>query len=126
MSDTPGPNSDRSAEQAAPDGASSPDASLAARIDRTTAADRFDPLSPGDAADPVTTPVPDRQETGPEQALVEGPEASPRTGRVDAAGGTFGPDADRNRIGAAASGEAPAGSVDGALEPPPEEPQPPE
>jgi hypothetical protein len=104
-------------------GAAAPDASLAARIDRSTAADRIDPLASGTPVDPTTTPVPDRQETGPESPLVEGRESAPRSGRVDAAGATFGPDADRVRIGQAAAGGPPS-SVGGALEPPPGEGEP--
>jgi hypothetical protein len=100
-------------------GASSPEPSLEARIDRSTAADRHDALAGGAAADPLTTPVPDRQETGVEAPLVEGSEAAPRSGRVDAAGADYGPDPHRDRIGAAASGGAPTESVGGALEPPP-------
>jgi hypothetical protein len=95
-------------------GAASPDASLAARIDRSSAADTVDPLAGGSAADPLTTPVPAREETGSPD-LHEGPEAAPRTGRVDAAGATFGPDADRTRIGGAASGQTPTESVGGAM-----------
>ncbi|HET7026635.1 MAG TPA: hypothetical protein VFI28_02975 [Candidatus Limnocylindrales bacterium] len=102
-------------------GASSPEPSLVARIDRGTVADRHDTLAGGTAADPLTTPVPDRQETGVEAPLVEGSESAPRSGRADAAGADYGSDPHRDRIGAAASGGAPAGSVDGALEPPPGE-----
>ena len=102
-------------------GASSPEPSLVARIDRATAADRHNALAGGTAADPLTTPVPDRQETAVEAPLVEGPESAPRSGRVDAAGADYGSDPHRDRIGAAASGSAPAGSVGGALEPPPGE-----
>lgn len=98
-------------------GAASPEPSLVARIDRSAAAGAADPEAGGAPADPVTTPVPDRQETGREAPLVEGPETAPRTGRVDAAGADYGPDADRDRVGRAASG-GPAGSVGGALEPP--------
>jgi hypothetical protein len=101
-------------------GAASPEPSLAARIDRSTAGDEVDPLDGGSASDPVTTPVPDRQETGREQPLVEGPETAPRTGRVDAAGADYGPDPNRTRIGEAAEGGVPT-SVGGALEPPPGE-----
>jgi hypothetical protein len=101
-------------------GAASPDASLAARIDRSSAADAIDPLSAGTVADPATTPVPDRQETGPESPLVEGSESSARTGRVDAAGADYGSDPNRDRIGRAASGGVPT-SVGGSLEPPPGE-----
>jgi hypothetical protein len=102
-------------------GASSPEPSLETRMHRSTAADRRDALAGGAAADPLTTPVPDRQETGIEAPLVEGSEAAPRSGRVDAAGAGYGSDPHRDRIGAAASGEAPTGSVGGALEPPPGE-----
>ncbi|HEU4671699.1 MAG TPA: hypothetical protein VFS32_02255 [Candidatus Limnocylindrales bacterium] len=101
-------------------GAASPEPSLAARMDRSTAADAVDAAAGGSAADPVTTPVPDRQETGREAPLVEGPETAPRTGRVDAAGADYGPDADRDRVGRAASG-GPTGSIGGALERPPGE-----
>jgi hypothetical protein len=102
-------------------GAASPEASLAARIDRSTAAGEVDREAGGSAADPITTPVPDRQETGVEAPLVEGHETAPRSGRVDAAGADYGSDPYRDRIGAAASGRAPAGSIGGALEPPPGE-----
>jgi len=102
-------------------GASGPEPSLAARIDRSTAADAVDREAGGSAADPVTTPVPDRQETGAEAPLAEGPEAAPRSGRVDAAGADYGSDPNRERIGAAAADAAPAGSVGGALEAPPDE-----
>ncbi len=101
-------------------GAASPDASLVARIDRSTVADQVDPLVSNAASGTRTTPVPDREETSVTAPLVEGSEAAPRSGRVDAAAATFGPDADRRRIGAAAAG-APPTSVGGALEPPPGE-----
>jgi hypothetical protein len=112
--DRPEHETDPIADQDDFGGAASPDASLAARIDRSSAADSIDPLAGGSPADPLTTPVPAREETG-SPALHEGPAAAPRTGRVDAAGATFGPDADRNRIGGAASGETPTESVGGAM-----------
>lgn len=101
-------------------GAASPEPSLTARIDRSTAADEADAEAGGAAADPTTTPVPDRQETGREAPLVEGSESAARSGRVDAAGADYGPDPRRDRIGRAAAG-GPVGSVGGALGPPPDE-----
>jgi hypothetical protein len=98
-------------------GAASPGPSLVARIDRSVAADTVDVEAGGSPSDPLTTPIPDRQETGRGFPLVEGSESAPRTGRVDAAGADYGSDPNRDRIGQAAAGGPPI-SVGGALEPP--------
>ncbi len=107
-------------------GADAPTASLAARIARNDPERREalrDRASRG-PADPPTTPIPDRQDTGAGRGLTEGSETAPRSGRVDAAGATYGPDRERRRIGTTAAGEAPTESVGGAMDDGTDEPDP--
>jgi hypothetical protein len=109
--DPEGARADPGADDA---GASEPSPSLAARIDRSAVEGReLEELGTVPAS--ATTPVTDRQNTGSESRLAEGDETAPRDGRVDAAGATFGPDPERQRIGATAAGGTPTESVGAAL-----------
>jgi hypothetical protein len=80
------------------EGASAPEPSLVARVSRSTeeipAAGRLGEQAPPD------------EEAGSQDAAREGDPRAPRTGRVDAAAATFGPDPERDRMTDAANGTA--------------------